>query len=177
MIISVNFSKRNLPALAVKLILVLSLVIFSLQSIFAQEQAPLEEITNDVVISFEATRCYGTCPVFSFKIYEDGTGRYIGKEYVEKEGIYETKVSSDDMEELVEIFEKYDFWEFKNRYTEHVSDLPTIYVYLSHEGKQKKVTDYHGAPESLKEMEKEIVEKLRSLEWEKVEESEEEITH
>jgi hypothetical protein len=135
----------------------------------AQEEAPREEITEDVVISFETTRCYGTCPVFSYVIYEDGAARYLGKEYVEKEGEYEATVSPEELEELVEIFDRYKFFDFKDRYTDHVSDLPTVYVYFSYDGKKKKVTDYHGAPESLKDMEKEIVEKLRSLKWKKAE--------
>ncbi|CAN5416967.1 hypothetical protein BH23BAC1_BH23BAC1_18820 [soil metagenome] len=173
---SLIFFKSKFSVESNELILIFGLIIFSFQS-YAQEEAPIEEITEEVVISFEATRCYGTCPVFSYNIYENGTARYIGKEYVENEGIYETEVSSDDMEELVEIFERYNFFDFKDRYTEHVSDLPTVYVYLSHDGKRKKVTDYYGAPESLKEMEKEILKKLRSLNWKKVHTNLEENTH
>jgi hypothetical protein len=174
MLISVNRFKRIISGSAIKFFLTLSLLTILHLSLFAQEQAQKVEITDDVVVYFEATRCYGTCPVFSYKIHEDGTARYEGKEYVENEGIYETTVSSADMEDLIEIFYKYNFFDFQDRYTDHVSDLPTIYVYLSHDGKRKKITDYHGAPESLKDMEIEIVEKLRSLKWKKVEEKGEE---
>lgn len=147
---------------------ILFLLLFALPAI-AQDFSEEKSIPEDAVVYMERTQCYGTCPIYTYYVLEDGTAKYIGKEHVEKTGTYYTTLSPDEMEDLINLFYKYDFFKYENRYVDLISDLPTTYIYFSHNGEEKKITDYHGAPESLKKLEKEVDNFMESLEWEKKE--------
>ncbi|MBX9850224.1 MAG: hypothetical protein K2X86_00525 [Cytophagaceae bacterium] len=111
------------------------------------------------VIIMEKTECYGYCPVYSITI--DGTGKviYEGKKHVKKVGKFERQLSGKEISTIFSAFEHSDFFKLQNEYTAGVSDMPTVYVTFEHQGQKKKITDYYGAPESLKKLE-ELVEKV-----------------
>ncbi|MDQ3536037.1 MAG: DUF6438 domain-containing protein [Bacteroidota bacterium] len=137
---------------------------------FAQDVTNEEPIPEDAIIYMERTQCYGSCPVYSYHIFENGKAQYLAKENVEKIGTFYTILSEEKMEALIDMFYRYEFFEFENRYVDLITDLPTTYIYFSHNGLEKKITDYHGAPVQLKNLEKEVDEFMQSLEWEKIEE-------
>jgi len=123
---------------------------------------------ENILISMEKTACRGHCPVYSIIIYKNGFARFEGKEHVNKIGEYKTKISKDELNRLSELFEENDFFNFENSYTSLYKDLPTTYIYFSFKGKSKRIKDYDGAPEKLKEIEKEIAKLIDSLKWKKV---------
>ncbi len=70
---------------------------------------------------------------------------------------------------LLEQFKNANFFAFEKAYRAAVSDLPTTYLFFSHEGKSKKIMDYYGAPESLKTLENLVADLVNELEWVKSE--------
>jgi len=42
----------------------------------------------------------------------------------------------------------------KKEYTSNITDLPSTIVTFSINGQEKKIVDYYGAPDKLKELEK-----------------------
>lgn len=169
-----NYEKQSLASfLKFKGILAFTFYIISITA-NAQEIEPAQkEIEEDVVVYLERTACYGTCPVFNFKIFEDGRASYEGIENVDKVGFYEAEVSQEKLEEVVQLFLDADFFEYKDKYTSLITDMPTTYIYLSHEGRQKKIIDYYDAPKRLKLLEKEVIDFMKNLCWTKLEKEEE----
>lgn len=129
--------------------------------------ATINQSDNSPLISLEKTRCFGTCPVYTLEIYEDGAAVLIGKENFDKIGEYRAALSKKQVKELVKEFRAKDFFGFEDNYTSSVSDLPTTYLSFTDKGKTKKITNYDQAPESLKELEAKVEAYIGILTWRK----------
>ena len=120
------------------------------------------------IISMEKTTCYGTCPAYLFKTFPDGSVTYTGIKYVDLIGDYAAKISSEELTALRNLFDEADFFSFANVYSANITDLPTTYLYYDNGSQNTKITDYHGAPESLKKLEGDIEAIINSVDWKKV---------
>ena len=119
------------------------------------------------IITMERTTCFGTCPAYLFKAYPDGKVTYTGKEHVELKGEYTATISKEVLANLKNLFDKAEFFNFANVYSASVKDLPTTFLYYDNGSQNAKVTDYYGAPESLKKLEKDIDAIINAIDWQK----------
>lgn len=108
---------------------------------------------EQLVFSMEKTACLGQCPVYSLKVYQDGWAELQGTANIQYLGKYHYKFSSREVDEIRAAFEQYDFFSLDEKYYANFSDLPTTYLFYQDGGKSKKVMDYYGAPENLKNLE------------------------
>lgn len=121
-----------------------------------------------VVISMKKTICFGSCPVYEIKIFDDLKVSLIGEKYLDQIGSFEAKISKTRLSELTEMFSEAKFFEFEDKYYEAYSDLPTTYIMFSQDDQSKEIMDYYGAPEALKSLEAEVALLLEELDWKKV---------
>ena len=119
------------------------------------------------VISIEKTTCFGTCPAYLFKAYPDGSVSYTGKDYVKLVGEYKSSISKEELANLKTLFDEADYFNYANVYSANILDLPTTYLYYDNGQQNKKITDYHGAPESLKKLEEDVEALINSINWKK----------
>lgn len=113
-----------------------------------------KEELNQIAISLEKTACFGTCPVFKIKIYNNGDAIFEGKKFVKKTGLIKFKVKQNEIQKILAKAKNIKFTKMLNEYTEKITDLPTTYIQI----KEKKIKDYYGAPKKLKDLEKLIEE-------------------
>ena len=132
------------------------------------DAAPTQEVY--LSISMKKTACYGTCPVYEIQIYSDLSVKLKADQHLDKTGTFESKISGKRLDQIKAMFLEADFFSFKDQYTKKVTDLPTTYLYFNDSGKEKRVMDYYGAPESLKSLENEVASLLDELDWERIEE-------
>jgi len=129
----------------------------------------LPAATEDLVITLERTPCFGKCPVYSLKIKGDGAVIYAGEEFVKTEGIQESTISEDAIQQLITEFEKADYFSLKDSYTAFgVSDMPFVNTSITIGGKTKAINHYLGdrsAPEQLTKLENKIDEIVNSAQW------------
>ena len=104
----------------------------------------------------EKTPCYGFCPVYTLKIDQRGKGLFKGVENTDYVGLFSFRLSAGEMDDLRNSFEEAGFFGLENEYYKNVTDLPTIYVTYRNGGKEKKIMDYYGAPQELKNLERKI---------------------
>lgn len=107
-------------------------------------------------ILMERTACYGTCPVYSVELRENGSVTYTGTQYVRVSGTRRWTVDGPAVQALARDMERAGFFDWRDEYTAPVMDLPTTYVTLTAGGRTKKIKDYFGAPRGLKEIEARI---------------------
>jgi hypothetical protein len=129
---------------------------------------------DDPVITLRRTSCFGTCPVYSLEIFEDGFIRYVGTQFVQVRGERRAVIPRDAVDDLVSHFLQLDYFALQDSYETytapdgsvwHVTDLPTTYSSL-HVGKRKKsVTDYAFAPKALAEIELEVDRVANTHRW------------
>ncbi len=112
--------------------------------------------SEDVLIELKRTPCYGSCPVYTLKIDKNGKGLFEGVENVDKIGRFNFSLSQDELTELANAFQQVNFYQLEKIYDGQVSDLPTTYITYNKDGNRKKIMDYYGAPEKLRNLENSI---------------------
>ena len=127
-----------------------------------------------VVVRLERTSCFGECPVYSVTIDGRGNVVYEGAKFVRVEGRQTDTIPASRVAAIVATAERIGFFGLRDQYrsirnpdgtTSSVTDLPTTIVTISRDGKPKRVEDYIGAPEGLKQLEREIDEAARTKRW------------
>ena len=148
-------------------ILVLFTLILSLTLITSAQK-----LTSDPVITLERTACFGTCPVYSLKIYEDGRVVYEGKEFVKRTGMAEGRIKKKALHDLVAEFMKLNYFELKKKPDCPISatDFPAAMTSLNWKGRGNAVEHNHGCQgsELLKELSKledKIDEVVNTAQW------------
>ena len=86
----------------------------------------------ELIVTLQKTPCYGECPVYNFQVLNDGratlsVGRITSAEFGLnlKEGEYEGTISSDAIQEIIDLAESLEYHSLKAKYDdERVMDLP-----------------------------------------------------
>ena len=111
----------------------------------------------------------GSCPVYDIAIYPNGKVTLNAKKFLEIKGDFESKLSKDELNSLLETFESSNFTSFKKSYTSNMSDLPTTKLSYTVSNKTHKVVNYDGAPQALKDLQRLVAELVDQLDWKRVE--------
>jgi len=80
------------------------------------------------ILDFRQTECFGTCPVYSATIYEDGAVEYHGEKHVDVKGHKKFKLSKGAMLDLKNKIKQLDPLELKSEYDGNITDLPSTYI-------------------------------------------------
>lgn len=120
------------------------------------QQPPVKE---NIFLTMERTPCFGQCPSFKFTIFNTGMVIYEGFNFVKKEGKYKSKLTRDQLNEIIEQIESKKIFNLQDKYDAKITDIPSCILYINLNGKKKKIYDRHGAPNELKQFEK-LVEKF-----------------
>ena len=111
---------------------------------------------DDVQITLERTACFGTCPAYTVTLSGDGTVRYEGRQFVRETGKRTWTIAPDAVAALAKEMQAAGYFDFQDRYTEHITDLPTTRTSLRIGSRFKSIEDYFGAPDALHRLEKRI---------------------
>lgn len=146
------------------LIGIAAFVLFGMTSL-TRSSAANQDIPVDFVITLERTACFGACPVYSVSIDAKGNIIYDGMKFVRIVGRQTDRITVPRVAALVEMIDRIRFFELEDKYHQMITDLPTTFVTVTRDGRSKRVEDYFGAPESLKELEREIDQTARTARW------------
>ena len=145
-------------------LILLGLILSSCKS-----SGPAVQGTDKPVFTMSKTSCRGKCPVYDLVIYSNGLAKLNGKQNLDKIGNFKRTLDKKEFNNLTESFTNNKFTELKDQYDAPVTDLPTTITTSEWEGKYKKVIDYSGAPEILKNLERMLENVMKAEGWEKVE--------
>lgn len=107
--------------------------------------ASAQDSKADVAITLERTPCFGTCPVYTVSILEDGTVIYNGTNFVDIEGEQITQIEPETVDMMLQAFADAGYFEWDEEYTEQtVSDLPTVITSVTRDGATHQITRYAG---------------------------------
>ena len=122
---------------------------------------------NEIVVSFEQTACFGTCPVHKMEIYGSGHAKYHGDRNVKFEGDFIALVSPKQLAEIIDKANAISFFDLKAEYTAPVTDLPTSIIYIRDGKKKHRVKAYAEYPEELANFIKYLHEVSQNIDWQK----------
>ena len=96
-------------------------------------------------IGIERTGCYGTCPAYTFIVKRDGTFRYQGGKYAERQGEFYGTVPVRDFHQLAQFIKDSGYMSLEDTYARMVTDNSTTYTMVVMDGKQKVIKNYADA--------------------------------
>ncbi|MGG9963079.1 DUF6438 domain-containing protein [Ferruginibacter sp. SUN106] len=99
-------------------------------------------------ITFEADACFGTCPIFTMTIYENGKAEYDAEKYNTLNGVYHTVIKNQSLDSLHQLINNVNWPSIQDNYTSDWSDQPTYTTTLQFKsGRIKTIVDYgNSAP-------------------------------
>lgn len=103
-------------------------------------------------IDFKATPCFGTCPVFTMSIKEDGTADYHAGRFNNLNGHFTSVIHQPQLDSLMTLIESAHVFNLKNNYSSSWTDHPTYtFTVKLKNGRSKKIVDYGPVgPDELK---------------------------
>lgn len=115
--------------------------------------------------------CYGRCPVYSIEIKSNGLVRYSGRQFVEKEGIYEKTFAPAAVGNLLQELNSARVDTMKTTYERLLSDMPSInYTFTFADGQTKEIENAHYGPQVLAKMAQKIDElvQMPDYSWKRI---------
>jgi hypothetical protein len=137
-------------------------------------------VPDDLIVTLERTSCFGECPIYSVNIDALGNVVYNGTKFVRVDGRQTGRIPPSRVAAIAETAERIGFFELHDRYrsirnpdgtTTEVTDLPTTFVTITRDGRTKRVEDYVGAPDGLRQLERQIDEAAHTKQWISLDES------
>ena len=130
------------------------------------------EKNGQLLLTMERTPCFGGCPIYEVKLYENGLLLYNGKRFTPKTGCWYRRLSKADVKAVKAVFNVEGFMEMDAEYPKGKKapvDLPgCVLTFYFSSTAVKKVTDKGwDTPEPLKRLQARVdslvaPEKLRS---------------
>jgi Domain of unknown function (DUF6438) len=126
--------------------------------VLAALPAAAQETTNDEAkITLERTACFGTCPIYTVTLYEDGRVVYEGEKYVDVAGEQAINIGEEAFAELMQAVEDVGYFEWDDEYmVEDATDHPYAMTSVTRDGETKTINHYTGdgsAPPELSYLE------------------------
>jgi Domain of unknown function (DUF6438) len=140
----------------------------------SESQGQPDSVPEDLVIKLERTRCFGACPVYTVSIDAKGDVTYEGIRFVQVQGRVTDRIPVARVAALLATADRIGFFELNDRYRTKknpdgsetiVTDLPTTFVTITSGGRTKRIEDYYGSPDSLKELERQIDDAAGTKRW------------
>lgn len=121
------------------------------------------------VIEMSKGPCYGTCPIFTITVYDNGVVAYKGERFTTKNGLSIKILKKAEYESLLKAFKDTDLWKYKDVYRSQIPDLQTVTMTYYEEGDIKSIVGRDGRPEAVLRLEKLLDEIADVGEWKLIE--------
>jgi hypothetical protein len=112
-----------------------------------------------LIAALQRDTCLGPCPLYSLRIFDDGTVLYRGEGNVLVRGGRMARLSSDQMQELRQTFQRANFLGLTYQCGGAVTDSPTVRIFYAEAGRARLIGDYHGCkkrPAALGPLEEDV---------------------
>jgi len=143
--------------------LVLLLTFFAYQCKNAPQKT-ISEVENKM-FSFKTTECMGTCPVFTFTVYTDGSCSYNGVKNVNNVGTFIGALSATQLQSLKEQLLYADFFNLKVENNSLAKDLPTSNLYYNNGVNDRTIIYYNAENKTVDKLIEMANSMITNIEW------------
>lgn len=120
------------------------------------------------VFSMQRGYCFGTCPVFEFKLFDDGTAFYTGTANVTNIGTFQAQNTQALRDSILSAAENIGFIMLLDSYdNQFITDLPATSYTLKVDDRQKVVVCRFECPKSLVDFGNRVQMWVEAVDWEK----------
>lgn len=108
---------------------------------------------RELLLLFQKTPCYGSCPAYNASFYSDGSIRYEGFRHVPVQDTLWLQLSKEQLSLVKESLESIDYPSLESTYNSPYTDLPSTYLTFYQEGKEMKcIKHQQNGPEKLRKL-------------------------
>ncbi|MFM1932297.1 MAG: hypothetical protein RL226_1600, partial [Bacteroidota bacterium] len=107
-------------------------------------EQPQEEPVERMVLYYERTSCFGTCPSFTFAVSSSGAATYEGRNFVNRIGKYTGQIEYTQIYRIIRTSERYGYDTLQTSYDNPmVMDLPSVITEIN----GKRVENRYRGPD------------------------------
>lgn len=124
-----------------------------------------------LVLSMSQEDCIGKCPVYKWSLISDGTMKFTGEKDVTRRGVYEGKLTEEQVQKLKENALAAGLLQMSSRYPEYgkvIEEVPATILYFRNGGQSKSIVNKHHAPKALLQFQKQVKRLIENSKWSKV---------
>ncbi len=126
-------------------------------------------INEDFQVNMHKGACFGSCPVYTLNIDNEGNAIYDGERFTEKVGKHKMKIKKSELEAIAKKLAEVNFFALNEDYKSDVADLPLVTIAHTNKGLSKTVKGKERRPEVLLELQS-MLEKIAQAEgWKSLE--------
>lgn len=138
-------------------------------SVSAEDLSNIQVTPEDLVFTLKKGGCFGTCPIYSFRIYDNRLAEFVGKNHTDKMGTYRKMISKNTLSELKQAFDDASFMDLQDFYESNIADLPTIKITYKKGKEQKTVAGKRERPEDVHKLQFRLEQIAESMnDWVKI---------
>lgn len=148
--------------------------IITVEDNYIETEYQFENISSNdsLFTSIYKSACFGKCPVYSMKIYNDGSVIYVGKKNVNKIGTYKNKLEKEKLLLFIDKANEIKYMELEDSYdNKNITDLPSTKTSIVIDKKRKSIERRFGYPKEILAFEQLFENLLTDDNWVKTESS------
>jgi len=141
------------------------------EDISISEISDLEPMAPYLLLSLQKTDCPGFCPVFELRLFSDGRALYRGTKDVAMIGKFESKLSPEQLTEIIETAERSEFYTLARKYPTNgkmIRELPKTITSINQLSKAHSVTNCFDSPKRLRSFENYVIRLFERLNWRRI---------
>jgi len=122
-----------------------------------------------VVVGLKRDACYGKCPAFELKLYNDGTMKYYGKANVQNIGYFIAYTGKETVVDIQARAEAIGYFGLNSQYPSsgkpQIYDLPQTTTFVKIDKREHRIANRHDSPSTLFKFENYIESLVENLDW------------
>ena len=127
------------------------------QEVVEEKVALDDNVTpDDIVFSLKKGGCYGSCPVYTLRIYNNQYTEFIGKQNTDKLGVFAKMIRKSEYDALVKKFDEAEFFAFDEVYESNIADLPLSTISYTKGELKKTIVGKMERPEVIHKLQFEL---------------------
>jgi hypothetical protein len=87
-----------------------------------------QDVPSDTVITLVRTNCLGGCATYTVTINADGKVLYEGYQDVKQKGKVESRISQEQLKELIAAFKKINYFDLQGLYDRKERSVPKLFI-------------------------------------------------
>lgn len=165
-----------------RILIFLSLILFAFSCKSTKDAANADDPNKeenkeigpeDIVFMMKKGACFGTCPVYTLRIYNNRYTEFVGKKHTNLIGTHSKEISKEQYESLVTGFDEADFLNLEDAYQSNIPDLPAIKLSYHKDGTKKTIVGKRERPEVLHKLQFQLEKIVQEEGWTKVSDNQE----
>lgn len=107
--------------------------------------------TYEERVNYHRGPCYGRCPVYTLKLYDNGLLIYEGERFTDKPGTWQRTIDRRSSLALIDSFERADFENYPRTFRKQIADAASVDLVYTDEDGERYSTSYadYSPPELL----------------------------